>query len=162
MKIDIISYTDAQYAVLTEEQLLEVKSAQTKKNKLEAQLDRVLLKEKQRLIDNGTFLSDLWKLQEEKLRAEYNLEIETIKESLLFYLRFSSKVDLSMLEGLPYVPNYALPYTERYDQVRDAYFTKISDANERMQAFHNDKVAPSYLGESYSVLYEYIYHFTQL
>ena len=42
MLIDIISYTDAQYAMLTEEQLLEIKSAQLKKNRLTAKLEENL------------------------------------------------------------------------------------------------------------------------
>ena len=57
MVIDIISYTDAQFAALSEEQILEVKSAQLKKNKLDLNLEENLLKAKQRLIENGTFLS---------------------------------------------------------------------------------------------------------
>ena len=39
MKIDIISYTDEQFAQLTEEQLLEVRSAQLKKNRLDRKLE---------------------------------------------------------------------------------------------------------------------------
>ena len=38
MKIDIISYSDAQYEAFTEEQIQEIKSAQLKKNKLERAL----------------------------------------------------------------------------------------------------------------------------
>ena len=67
MVIDIISYTDAQFAALSEEQILEVKSAQLKKNKLDLNLEENLLKAKQRLIENGTFLSDLFSLQENVL-----------------------------------------------------------------------------------------------
>ena len=48
MTIDIISYTDAQFAELSEEQLLEVKSAQLKKNRLDVQLQEKKLNEKVR------------------------------------------------------------------------------------------------------------------
>ena len=160
MKIDIITYTDAQYAVLTEEQLLEIKSAQLKKDRLDARREEALLKEKLRLIDNGTYLSAIWELQAQKLRDKHALEVAGIRESLLFYLKFSSKVDVEEHEGLPYVPKYALAESDRYNQVKDAYFTKFSDPNERFEAFKADKVAPKYLGEGYSILYDYILYFT--
>ncbi|MBQ8684975.1 MAG: hypothetical protein IJ514_02240 [Clostridia bacterium] len=156
MNIDIISYTDAQYAALNEEQLLQVKSAQLKKNKLDADLEEALLKEKHRLIDNGIFLSDIWALQAEKLRAEHALEVENLRESLLFYLRFSAKADTTESSGVPYETNYSLTMEERYYQVRDAYFAAYDDANERFTAFKADKVAPAYLGEYYAPLYDYI------
>ena len=60
MHIDIISYTDVQFAALTEEQLLEVKNAQLKKNRLEDKLNEDLQKERQRLIENGIFLSTIF------------------------------------------------------------------------------------------------------
>ena len=40
MTIDIISYTDEQYAQLSEEQILEVQSAQLKKERLKARLEQ--------------------------------------------------------------------------------------------------------------------------
>jgi hypothetical protein len=62
MVIDIISYSDEQFAAMTDEQLLEVQSAQMKKNRLMAALEEDLRKEKYRLIDNGTYLYSMWPL----------------------------------------------------------------------------------------------------
>ena len=56
MEIDIITYTDKQYAALTEEQILQVKEAQLEKNRLTAKLQENLQKEKERLVENGTLL----------------------------------------------------------------------------------------------------------
>ena len=39
MEIDIISFTDEQFAALTEEQLLEVENVQMKKNRLTEDLE---------------------------------------------------------------------------------------------------------------------------
>lgn len=156
MTIDIISYTDSQYALLTEEQLLEVKSAQLKKNKLDADLEEALLKEKHRLVDNGIFFSNIWKLQAEKLQAQHDLEVENLRESLLFYLRFSSKAESTETNNLPYTPNYALTMEERFYQVRDAYMSTYTNAQERFTAYKADAVAPVYLGEYYAPLYDYI------
>ena len=57
MEIDIIDYTNAQLAMLTEEQLREVQEAQLKKNRLLRELAEKLKEEKRRLINNGMFLS---------------------------------------------------------------------------------------------------------
>ncbi len=156
MKIDIISYTDAQFALLSDEQLLEIKSAQMKKNKLDADLEIALLKEKKRLIDNGIFFSNMWEMQAQKLREKHALEVENLRESLLFYLRFSSKSDEVAEAGLPYKTNYSLTMDERFYQVRDAYMNSYSDAKERFDKFKDDGVAPAYLGEYYAPLYDYI------
>ena len=156
MIIDIISYTDKQFASLSDEQLLEIQSAQMKKNKLDADLETALTKEKKRLIDNGIFFSNIWAMQSEKLRARHLLEVENLRESLLFYLRFSSKSDESAETGLPYKTNYSFTMEERFFQVRDAYFSAYSDGKERFDKFKSDIVAPKYLGEYYSPLYDYI------
>ena len=66
MVIDIISYTDTQYAALSEEQILEVQQAQLKKNRLLIKLEEDKRKEKYRLIENGVFLSKIWDLYCEK------------------------------------------------------------------------------------------------
>ena len=46
MEIDIISFTDEQFAALTEEQLLEVENVQMKKNRLTEDLEEEKRKEK--------------------------------------------------------------------------------------------------------------------
>lgn len=151
MVIDIISYTEAQFASLSEEQILQVKTAQMKKNKLDSALDKALLKEKQRLIENGTFLSDLYALQEQKLRENHALEVEQVRESLLFYLQFSGKLESA---GGLYDLDYSLTPRQRFDMVKSAYETAYPDGKERFEAFRADKYVPTYLGEYYSPLYE--------
>ena len=42
MEIDIINYASAQYAALTVDQILEVRAAQEKKNKLQKKLSQSL------------------------------------------------------------------------------------------------------------------------
>ena len=53
MEIDVISFTDEQFARLTDEQLVEVKEVQLKKNKLLRALEKAKAKEKYRLLKNG-------------------------------------------------------------------------------------------------------------
>ena len=152
MKIDIISYSDTQYAALTEEQIQEVKAAQLKKNRLKSQLAEAKLKEKHRLIERGMFLSKIWNAYQEKLQAEYDQEIESLRDSLLFYLRFSTKVDS---EDTGYTVNYDLSVEERLAIVRQYYESTYQNASERFQAFKEDKVAIIYLEDLYAPLYDY-------
>lgn len=156
MVIDIISYTDAQFASLNEEQILQIKTAQLKKNKLDANLEKTLIKEKQRLVENGTILSDLYRLETEKLYAQHDLEVEQIRESLLFYLQFSGKLESA---GGLYDLDYSLTPRERFDAVKKAYEEAYADGKQRFDAFAADKYAPSYLGETYAPLYEIFTHY---
>lgn len=160
MTIDIISYTDTQYAALTEEQILEVQAAQLKKNKLLIKLEEDKRKEKYRLIENGVFLSKIWELYCEKLQKEYDNEVENIRESLLFYLRFTSKTESGSTEtgptNAPYLVDYSLTVEERFFIVKEYYLTTYADAEERYDAFLKDEVAIVYLGETYAPLHDYL------
>ncbi len=153
MKIDIISYSDAQYEAFTEEQIQEIKSAQLKKNKLERALAEAKRNEKHRLISRGIFLSPIWQAYQERLQAEYDQEIENLRDSLLFYLRFSTKIDVSEETG--YTVDYSLPVEERLAIVRAYYQTNFTGAVERFEAFKADKVAIVYLEDLYAPLYDY-------
>ena len=73
MTIDIISYTDEQFAKLTEEQLLEVQSAQLKKERLKTQLEENVAKRKNELLKQGIFRSDIFALCKAKLEEQYAL-----------------------------------------------------------------------------------------
>ena len=153
MTIDIISYTDVQYAALTKEQILEVEAAQLKKNRLFIKLEEEKRKEKYRLIENGIFLSKIWELYCEKLQKEYDQEVENIRDSLLFYLRFVG----GGASSAPYTVDYSLKMEDRFQVVRSYYETTYPDAYERYQAFKKDEVAVVYLGELYAPLHDYFY-----
>ena len=155
MTIDIIHYTPAQYAELTEEQLHEVRSAQLKKNKLTAALERDKQNEKNRLMDNGVFLSALWEQICQRLTEAYTAEVDALRESLLFYLQFASRPSDEDADVAPYVIDYALTIKERTQIVKTYYDATYSDPTERFQAFMADKIAPKYVGENYSTLYDY-------
>ena len=151
MKIDIISFTDTQYAALTEEQIQEIKAAQLEKNRLERALTEAKLKEKHRLIERGIFLSGIWNNYQEKLQIEYDQKIESLRDSLLFYLRFSTKPDDY---GTGYTVDYDLPVEERLAIVRLYYESTYQDASERFQVFKEDKIAVVYLEDLYAPLYD--------
>lgn len=164
MTIDIITFTDKQFAGLTTEQLLEVKEAQARKNELALECEERLQKEKNKLIKNGIFQSARYALLEEKIRAEYQSRIDLVRDGLLFYLRYTMRIDIDIGGDFeaPYKVDYSLSYEERLQIVRPYYEETYTDAQERFEAFQVDTVAPQYLGEFYKPLYDYFLSYTKV
>ena len=128
MKIDIISYTDAQFAELSEEQILQVQQAQLKKERLDIRLEEEILKEKHRLIENGIFLSPIWELYKAKKQEEHDLEVETLREALLFHLQFSAKPSGESTRPAPRLPEPSQGLT------MTGYFTAAASAERSLRS----------------------------
>lgn len=154
MEIDIISFTDEQYARLTDEQLLEVKNVQLKKNQLLRALEQAKTDEKYRLNKQGILHGSVYEKVCEQLQAKYDEEVENLRDGLLFYLRFTVRDD-----GVdaPYTVDYSLDYAERIEIVRNYYESTYTDPVQRLNVFREDEVALSYLGEYYAPVYEIYY-----
>ena len=155
MIIDIISYTDEQYANLTATQLQEIREAQSQKNYLERQLRDRIQKEKDKLIKNGIFNSKLFEQTQLALETDYNADVNLVREGLLFYLRYSMRPEGTVEGDAPYTINYALSEEERLLIVKNYYETTYADGRELFAAFLQDKIAPLYLGELYPPLYDH-------
>ena len=153
--IVIITFTESQFAALTRGQLQTVKTAQQKKDRLYKDLREKLRREKHKLVRNGVFSSGIYELVEERLTAEYEREVELVRQCLLFYLRYSMKPNASTVTNAPYTVDYALSDEARLNIVRNYYNTQYTNAVERFNAFKLDGIAPQYLGELYAPLYTY-------
>lgn len=90
----------------------------------------------------------------QELNAAYTRELEDLKEGLLFYLQYGSKVNE---ESAPYEVDYSLSGDARALIVKNYYNDTYTDAIERFEAFKNDEVAKVYLSEYYSILFDYFY-----
>ncbi len=160
MTIDIINYTEEQYAKLNNEQLMEVKKAQATKNRLKKKLTDEKLSEKYRLVKAGIFHSKIWSMICDRLQSEYNAEVEVLRDGLLFYLQYSGQQGTG--SGVGYTVDYSLSVADRVTLVKAYYLDAYSDPNERFEAFKNDPIAPSYLCEAYSGLYQwFLYDVTE-
>ena len=93
MTIDIISFTDEQFAQLSEEQILEIENAQLEKNRLTQKLEEEKRTERFRLLKAGVFRSPVWEKLCAELDTGYQQEVENIRDGLLFYLRFAFRPD---------------------------------------------------------------------
>ncbi len=161
MEIDIINYTPEQYAVLTSSQLAEIRSAQIRKNALTKAMEKRLLKKKQEMIDDGSFLSDIWARVQSEIEAECDAEVAIVRESLLFFLHYSSNAYNPEVNDNPTVPSvgyrvdYSLTEEERMIDVRDYYLQEFPNDTERFYEYDRDAFAKSYLGEGYAPIWHY-------
>lgn len=153
MVIDIITYTDEQFAYLSTEQIMEVKTAQLKKNALLKKKTQLCKEEAFRLQRNGMYSTPIYKKYCDSVEAEYAEKIEEIRNALLFYLQYTSRPDDTEEQEAPYIVNYALSTSERLEIVRNYYDSTYTDPVERFNAFVQDEVAKVYLSEFYSPLY---------
>ena len=154
MTIDIITYTEEQFAALTLEQIKEIREAQLKKDELTAKLEEEIQAQKDALTKKGIFNSNIFKLIRNKLLSEYEYEVELLRDGLTFYLKYSMQPDGSEVDA-PYTVNFALSYEARFNIVKEYYETTYTDGAERFEAFRQDTFALRYLGELYTPLYAY-------
>ncbi len=159
MVIDIVDYTAEQLAVLSRAKLQRICNAQERKNKLLASLESSLKEEKEWLVERGIFPSDIYEKQTAAMRAACAAEIEAIRQSLLFYLRYADNptAGSDTAEDVPYEADYSLSDEDRLTLVKTYYEQKYSNARERFNAFDADTFAKGYLGELYSSLWHYFW-----
>ena len=151
MVIDVIAYTEEQLSYLTEEQIMEVKTAQLKKNALLKKQAQLCKDEAFRLQRNGVYSSALYSEYCKSIEAEYAGKIEEVRDALLFYLLYTCRPNGAA--DAPYFVNYALSTTERLNIVREYYYATYTDPVKRFEAFKKDEVAKVYLSEFYAPLY---------
>ncbi len=160
MRIDIIEYTDEQLAMLTVDALDEVRSAQREKDKLTERLRETLDQEKRSLVDRGIFTSTIWGKRKAELTADYQKDVETVRESLVFFLHYLTMQGVPEVPTeVPYTVDYALNVEERMKIVRDYYLFTYDDPVARFAKFKEDWFAKTYLGELYQSLYHYLEDF---
>ncbi len=157
MTIDIIDYTESQYAALSSEKLEKVRAAQIKKNGILAELSELLKKEKHHLMNRGVFPSTIYEQRAAELTAKYQAKVDEVREGLLFYLHYATNEgtsgDTTNTTQVPYTVEYSLSAEERLTVVRSYYEQTYSNGAERFEAFKKDSFAKSYLGEYYAPLY---------
>ena len=153
MEIDIIDYTEDRLATLNKKRFSRVLKAQLRKNNLLRNVEKALDRERDRLIANGVFVSDLFTALQEQLSRECEEEIEVIKAELEAYLQETAPEDSAGAN--PYLIDYNLSTWDRLEIVKQYYLNTYVDHKERFYVFEEDKIAVDYLGEYYATLYDY-------
>lgn len=154
MEIDIIEYTDEQFAALSAGQLQQVISAQKKKVELELNFEKKLAEKRAEFVDNGMLHTSLWRRLKHELLVECDREIAQLREGLLLYLHYTVKPKESEILTCPYELDYSLSLTDRYLLVKAYYDKEFTDPWARFEAFKHDDIAVTYLGQMYASLYD--------
>lgn len=164
MTFDIIDVTEDEVKQFETVRLKLLRTAQQKKDELYHKLQASLEEQKRLIYSNGMASSTLYAQISAELTAEYNYQVEIIREQLLFNLSLGEPTNGgetggSGMDNTGYLVDYELSYTERYIQVRDYYLT-IENPNERIALLREDEVARTYLGTYYNTLFNYLIQFT--
>ena len=164
MTFDIIEITEAEVENLATIRLKLLRTAQQKKNELYHKLQSTLGEQKRLIYSNGMKDSSLLEQITAELTAEYNYQVEILKEQLLFNMSMGEPTTGDETGGSSgdeygYVVDFELSYMERYIVVRNYYLT-IEDPNERVALLREDKMAKAYLGSYYDTLLNYLLQFT--
>ncbi len=159
MVIDIIDYTEEQFAAMAPAKISRIQAAQVKKNKLLRKLEEDIEGVRKKLVNNGTHASIILQKKREALTARCNTEIEEIRLALLFYLRYASGANDGEEEkipsGVPYKVDFSLSEEERMEEVKAYYMGAYANSYLRLDKYAADEFAKSYLGETYAPLYHY-------
>ena len=166
MTFDIIEITEAELKKLDTVKLKLLRTAQQRKDELYHKLEQEIAEQKRLIYSNGMENSTLLTQITASLTAEYEYQVEILREQMLFNMSLGEPT-LGQEMGPTgnngssgYIVNYELSYMERYIEVRDYYLT-IEDPNERIQILRQDQVARQYLGTYYNTLFNYLVQFTQ-
>lgn len=165
MTFDILDISEEEAQNLETVQLKLLRTAQQKKNELSHKLGTQLDEYKLLLHANGAFQSSLYECFKNDLTAEYNRQVEILREQLVFNMSLKEpthdgETGDSGNDTSGYIVDYELSYIERYIQVRD-YYMAIEDPAERLALYAADEVAIKYLGTYYNTLYNYFLQFTE-
>ena len=155
MKIDIVDFSESQFAVMSMEKLREIRSAQVKKDRMTAELEKRIEEERKKLIDKGVYPSDVLEKIRAELTAEYDREITILREGLIFFLHYAEDEREGYADDVPYLVDFSLSEEQRMFIVKEYYEKTYEDGVVRYDAFKKDTFVRTYLGELYPPLHDY-------
>lgn len=162
MTFDIIELDESELKAFSVIQMQLLRTAQKKKNELRHKMESDIELFKKLILGNGMINSTLYEQKREELEAEFEYQVEILREQLLYSLEINEPYpdgdDDQELVG--YIVDYTLSYTDRYAIVRE-YYLSIDDPALRMRLYTDDDVAKRYLGSYYSVLYNVLYNYSR-
>lgn len=161
MTFDIVTFTQEELDAMSNVQMQLLRTAQKKKNELKHKIESELVMFKKLLLTDNMFNSTLYTQKQEELSAEFDYQVEILKEQLLYALKVNEPYpdQDEEQEQVGYIVDYSLSYTDRYALVREYYLSL--DPATRMNLYTNDDVAKRYLGSYYTSLYNVLYTYSQ-
>ncbi|MCH5147527.1 MAG: hypothetical protein J1F61_05980 [Clostridiales bacterium] len=162
MTFDIIEIDDEILKNYSAVQMQLLRTAQKKKNELQHKMEIELAMFDKMILGNGMKNSTLHAHKNAELKAEFNYQVDILREQLLYALELNEPFpdQDEEQEMVGYIVDYTLTYSERYKIVRE-YYMSIEDPALRMKLYTNDDVAKRYLDSYYSVLYNVLYSYSR-
>ncbi len=156
MVFDVIDITDEEVRDLTTVQKQLLRTAQKKKNEMRRKLEQDMKLFQKLVLTDGMQNSSLLQQKRDELENNFEYELGIIVEQLRYAMNVSEPPPDDGSSGgdesAGYIVDYSLPYTDRYNMVRD-YYLSIRDPAERMSLYGADDVAKQYLDSYYGSLY---------
>lgn len=158
MTLDILESLGKSEEELSASAISFVRTAQKKKNALTEKLEKDRQAAYYTLLKNGVLRSSMLQNVYDELQVEYDAAVELVVDELKFQIEFlggsaNAPDDGATQYNYPYNPDYSLDAAGRYYAVYN-YYMAMTDPQVRFALFQADTLAPSYLGEFYSTLYD--------
>lgn len=162
MKFDVVAISEEDIKKLTAAQTQLLRRAQKSKNELMHEMEKELEHFKKLVYTYDMKESSIFAQKEAELQAEYEYRLDIIVEECRYGMERTdaSLPDPPDADKTEYTVDYGLPYTDRYNIVRD-YYMAIPDPDERLTRYMNDEVAKDYLGTYYGALLNVLYSYTK-
>lgn len=161
MKFDVVKVTDEELKNFTAVQMQLLRTAQKSKNELVHKMEKGLALFKKLFYTDDMKESSLLEQKKAELQAEFDYQLAIIVEQYTYGMELSEPIipENPDASKVGYIVDYTLPYTERYNIVRE-YYLSIADPAERMNLYSNDEVAKDYLSSYYRTLFNVLYSYS--
>ena len=161
MKFDVVKVTDEELKNFTAVQMQLLRTAHKSKNELVHKMEKELALFKKLFYTDDMKESSLLEQKKAELQAEFDYQLAIIVEQYTYGMELSEPFipENPDASKVGYIVDYTLPYTERYNIVRE-YYLSIADPAERMNLYSNDEVAKDYLSSYYRTLFNVLYSYS--
>lgn len=161
MEFDVVQITDDELKNFSAVQMQLLRTAQKSKDELTHKMEKELALFKKLVYTDDMKESSLLEQKKAELQAELNYQLAIIVEQYNYGMELSEPFIPPSPDAskVGYIVDYTLPYTDRYNIVRE-YYLSIKDPTERMNLYSNDEVAKDYLSSYYRTLFNVLYSYS--
>ena len=161
MEFDVVQITDDELKNFSAVQMQLLRTAQKSKDELTHKMEKEPALFKKLVYTDDMKESSLLEQKKAELQAELNYQLAIIVEQYNYGMELSEPFipENPDAANVGYIVDYTLPYTDRYNIVRE-YYLSIKDPTERMNLYSNDEVAKDYLSSYYRTLFNVLYSYS--
>ena len=161
MEFDVVEVSEEELKEFSAVQMQILRTAQKDKNELIHKMEKEFALFKKLVYSDDMKESSLLEQKKAELQAEYEYQLAIIVEQYHYGMELSEPFIPANPDAskVGYLVDYSLPYTDRYNIVRE-YYLSINDPELRMTTYANDQVAKDYLSSYYKPLFNVLYSYS--